>query len=66
MGLSFPDKTFDVVICTQTNEHLPGAQTMHKDISRVLKPGGICYFAAGNRITLMEAIIMKSIIACLA
>ena len=54
MGLSFSDKSFDVVICTQIYEHVPDAQTMIKQISRVLKPGGICYFAAGNRITLME------------
>ena len=54
MGLNFPDKTFDVVICAQIYEHVPDAQTMIKEICRVLKPGGICYFAAGNRITLME------------
>ena len=27
---------------------------MIREIFRVLKPGGICYFAAGNRISLME------------
>jgi len=54
MKLSFSDETFDVVICTQIYEHVPDAQTMIKEICRVLKPGGICYFAAGNRITLIE------------
>jgi len=54
MDLSFPDNTFDVVICTQIYEHVPDAQTMMKEIFRVLKPGGICYFAAGNRLSFME------------
>ena len=25
------------------------------EIHRMLKPGGVCYFSAGNRITLIEA-----------
>ena len=54
MGLSFSDNTFDVVVCTQIYEHVPDARTMMKEIFRVLKPGGICYFAAGNRLTIME------------
>ena len=54
MGLSIPDEIFDVAICTQIYEHVPDAQTMIKEIFRILKPRGICYFAAGNRITLME------------
>ena len=54
MDLSFPDNIFDVVVCTQIYEHVPDAQTMMSEIFRVLKPGGICYFAAGNRMTIME------------
>jgi len=54
MGLSFPDDTFDIIICTQIYEHVPNAQTMTREIFRVLKPGGICYFAAGNRMSLIE------------
>ena len=27
---------------------------MMEEIRRVLTPGGVCYFAAGNRLTLME------------
>ena len=46
--------TFDVIVCTHIYEHVPDAQTMVKEIYRVLKPEGICYFAAGNRISLME------------
>jgi ubiquinone/menaquinone biosynthesis C-methylase UbiE len=54
MELSFSDNTFDVVICTQIYEHVPDAQIMIREIFRVLKSRGICYFAAGNRISLME------------
>ena len=54
MELSFSDNTFDVVVCTQIYEHVPDARTMIKEIYRVLKPGGICYFAAGNRMTILE------------
>lgn len=54
MGLNFSNDTFDVIVCTHIYEHVPDAQTMVKEIYRVLKPGGICYFAAGNRISLME------------
>ena len=54
MNLTFANNSFDVVICTQIYEHVPDAQTMIKEIFRVLKPGGICYFAAGNRLSYME------------
>ena len=54
MDMSFPDNTFDVVVCTQIYEHVPDAQTMMSEIFRVLKPGGVCYFTAGNRMTIME------------
>jgi 2-polyprenyl-3-methyl-5-hydroxy-6-metoxy-1,4-benzoquinol methylase len=55
MALEFPADQFNVVICAQVYEHVPDAATLMKQIFRVLKPGGICYFAAGNRLNLMEA-----------
>ncbi|MDX1697087.1 MAG: methyltransferase domain-containing protein [Thiohalobacterales bacterium] len=54
MDLQYPDSTFDVVICSQVYEHVPDAETMMGEIYRVLKPGGVCYFAAGNRLMLNE------------
>jgi len=54
MELDFPNDTFDVVVCAQIYEHVPDAQTMMHEIDRVLKPGGICFFAAGNRLRIME------------
>ncbi len=54
MALEFQDNHFDIVICTHIYEHVPDSQTLLNEIYRVLKPGGICYFAAGNRLSLME------------
>lgn len=50
MAISYPDRSFDVVICSQVYERVPDASRMMQEIHRVLKPGGICYFAAGNRL----------------
>jgi 2-polyprenyl-3-methyl-5-hydroxy-6-metoxy-1,4-benzoquinol methylase len=52
--LGFPDDCFDVVTCTHIYEHVPDAQALMDEIHRVLKPGGICFFSAGNRFSLME------------
>lgn len=48
MNLSFKDNGFDVVICTQVYEHVPDSNKLFEEIYRVLKPGGICYFAGIN------------------
>jgi SAM-dependent methyltransferase len=50
MELPFGDAEFDVVTCTHIYEHVPDAQRLIDEIFRVLKPGGLCYFAAENRI----------------
>jgi len=54
MSLDFPDDSFDVVICAQVYEHVPDARQMMDEIYRVLKPEGVCYFAAGNRLAIDE------------
>jgi ubiquinone/menaquinone biosynthesis C-methylase UbiE len=55
MNLKFSDNSFDVVTCTHIYEHVPDANQLMAEIYRILKPGGFCYFAAGNRIKFMEA-----------
>jgi ubiquinone/menaquinone biosynthesis C-methylase UbiE len=50
MKLNFPDNSFDVVICTHVYEHVPDASVLFKEIYRVLRPEGICYLAAQNRL----------------
>jgi ubiquinone/menaquinone biosynthesis C-methylase UbiE len=54
LNLPFPDSAFDAVICSQVYEHVPNAEKMMAEIHRVLKVGGVCYFAATNRLKLME------------
>ena len=54
LDLPYPENAFDVVICTHIYEHVPDAQALVDEIFRVLKPGGVCYFAAGNRLSLVE------------
>ena len=53
-NICFAENRFDVVICAQVYEHVPDAERLMKEIFRVLKPGGVCYFAAGNRLAVME------------
>lgn len=54
MALRFPDASVDVVVCSQVYEHVPDAGRMLEEIFRVLRPGGVCYFAAGNRFAIDE------------
>ena len=50
MAMQYPDDVFDVVICSQVYEHVPNAETLMAEIFRVLKPCGVVYFSAGNRL----------------
>jgi len=54
MDLPFPDRSFEIVTCTHIYEHVPDAQQMLDEIFRVLRPGGVCFFAAENRLRLWE------------
>ena len=48
------DASVDMVICAHVYEHVPDAGQMMGEIFRVLKPGGVCFFSAGNRLSFME------------
>lgn len=52
--VAFPDESFDMIICTHVYEHVPDAKKLMSEIYRLLKVGGICYFTAGNRLSLIE------------
>ena len=54
LNLPFQDENFDVVICSNVYEHVPDSRKMFGEIFRILKRGGVCYFAASNRLILIE------------
>jgi ubiquinone/menaquinone biosynthesis C-methylase UbiE len=54
MNIDFADNSFDVVNCSHIYEHVPDSKRLMSEIHRILKPGGICFFAAGNRIIFIE------------
>jgi len=44
MNLSFPDKSFDVVVSNEVFEHIPEIAPAAKEMFRVLRPGGTAVF----------------------
>jgi len=54
MDVPFLSGEFDIVTCTHIYEHVPDAQRMLDEIYRVLRPGGMCYFAAENRLRVWD------------
>jgi len=54
MAIPLKGEAVDLVICNHIYEHVPDAKQLMEEIYRVLKKGGFCYFAAGNRHMIME------------
>ncbi len=54
MATGLPPDSIDVVICAHVYEHVPDAGRMLVEIHRLLKPGGVCYFAAENKFVFRE------------
>jgi 2-polyprenyl-3-methyl-5-hydroxy-6-metoxy-1,4-benzoquinol methylase len=50
LQLPFSDAVFDLVVCAQVYEHTGNPVQLVKQIKRVLKPGGICFFSGPNRL----------------
>ena len=48
------EKKYDVITCSHIYEHVPDSKKLFEKIYSLLKPGGICYFAAGNRYQIYE------------
>ncbi len=46
--LQMDGETADVIICNQVYEHVAQPAVLIRNIHRVLKPGGVCYFAGPN------------------
>jgi 2-polyprenyl-3-methyl-5-hydroxy-6-metoxy-1,4-benzoquinol methylase len=51
---AFPEACFDAIACTHIYEHVPDARRLMQEIHRLLRPGGVCFFSAGNRLCLIE------------
>ena len=52
----FKEESFDVITCSHIYEHVPSDRLLMDNIYKLLKPGGICYFAAGNRYKIIETL----------
>jgi SAM-dependent methyltransferase len=48
-ALPFLDRSFDVVYCRSVMEHVRDPRTMFREISRVLRPGGLFLLLTPNR-----------------
>ena len=53
--LKFRNDSFDVVIANQLYEFVEDDKKVFKEIRRVLRPGGVCFFGARNKYAIMEA-----------
>lgn len=54
MQIAFKDASFDIVACSHVYEHVPDCQQLIKEIYRILKPGGVCFFAGPNKLWPVE------------
>tara|TARA_X000000368_G_scaffold377522_1_gene331249 strand:+ start:1635 stop:2384 length:750 start_codon:yes stop_codon:yes gene_type:complete len=52
--LNLKENSIDVITCSHIYEHVPSAENLMVNIYKFLKPGGVCYFAAGNRYKIIE------------
>ena len=59
LSLTYPDDSFDLLLHSDTVEHVPDVDQAFAEIWRVLKPGGVCVFSIpwvrDGRETLMRA-----------
>lgn len=51
---NFNEASFDVITCSHIYEHVPSEKELIRNIYKLLKPGGVCYFAAGNKFKIIE------------
>jgi 2-polyprenyl-3-methyl-5-hydroxy-6-metoxy-1,4-benzoquinol methylase len=51
----FKKNSFDVIVANQIYEHVKSPKLLINEINRVLKPNGICFFGAGNRLVIKDA-----------
>jgi len=54
MNMPFEDESFDVAVLNHVYEHMPDARRVFDEVWRVLRPGGVVYFGAQNRLAPLE------------
>jgi 2-polyprenyl-3-methyl-5-hydroxy-6-metoxy-1,4-benzoquinol methylase len=54
LNTSFETGSFDVAICNHMYEHVPDAAQLFREVHRILRPGGVCYFGGNNRLKIVE------------
>ncbi len=52
--IAFGSNSFDVIVCNQVYNFVDKPNKLMKEIYRVLKPRGICFFSARNKLALVE------------
>ncbi len=52
--LPFADASFDVAICAQVYEHVTDQAALAREVERVLRKGGVCFFSGPNRLAVVE------------
>jgi 2-polyprenyl-3-methyl-5-hydroxy-6-metoxy-1,4-benzoquinol methylase len=50
LDLPFKDRTFDVVMSTEVIEHTPDPERAVRELSRVVRPGGVLVLTSPNRL----------------
>lgn len=53
-ALPFADGSFDIVVCNHVYEHAADPWAMMREIARVLRADGACFFAGGHTLQLIE------------
>lgn len=50
----FANNSFDVIVCSQVYEHVADIELLAKEILRLLKKEGVCFFSGPNRLAFIE------------
>ena len=51
----FKDEYFDIIIANQIYEFVDSDKELMKELYRLLKTGGVCFFGARNKYAIIEA-----------
>ena len=60
LGLTFPDESFDYVLCWGVLMHIPDVGRALSELMRVVKPGGVLVISEGNMRSL-QAVALKTL-----